>query len=98
MRTQTRRTRCAYRMPVLNSGKVIADVVELVNRGFKRATAYVAPHAVIKATVRCSTRGSVEIVLTGGRPNFAERKFIKACIKAGERFPIRKIQVKECTA
>lgn len=36
----------------------------------------------------------IEIRLKLGKPNFRERLFIKACKKAGEPFPIKKIQLK----
>ena len=62
----------------------------------KRTTKYVSEKLVIKATRRGKYRknGNVEIVLTIGRPNYIERKFIKCCKKAGEKFPIKKIQLK----
>jgi len=34
------------------------------------------------------------MVLTIGRPNYAEREFIKLCKKAGEPFPVKKMQLK----
>jgi hypothetical protein len=33
-------------------------------------------------------------VFTIGKPNYEEREFIKKCKKAGEPFPVKKIQVK----
>jgi hypothetical protein len=35
-----------------------------------------------------------DIILTIGRPGYLTRAFIKACIKAGEPFPIKKMRVK----
>ena len=32
--------------------------------------------------------------LTCGKPNFAERAFVKKAVKAGEPFPVRKVQLK----
>lgn len=29
-----------------------------------------------------------------GAPNFAERRFIRLCFKAGEPLPVRKVQIK----
>jgi len=52
---------------------------------------------VVKATKRGKPRKNenhIEIVLTIGRPNYAERKFIKLCKKAGEPFPVKKMQFK----
>ena len=40
------------------------------------------------------SRRAFEFVLTMGKPNFAERAFIKKCKKAGETFPVKKIQLK----
>jgi len=69
-----------------------------------KATKYINPDFVIKATVkrfgegmkknRFTGSGICEICLTIGEPNFAERQFIKLCKKAKEQFPVKKIQVK----
>jgi hypothetical protein len=34
-----------------------------------------------------------DISFTIGKPNYAERAFIKKCQRAGERFPVRRIQL-----
>lgn len=65
-----------------------------------KATKFVSPKLVVRATQKLERgkvpkRGNVEIVLTIGRPNFVERRFIKACQKAGETFPVRKVQIKQ---
>lgn len=63
----------------------------------KKATKYLHPKLVVKATrigkfdARMKT---VEFKVTVGAPNYQERKFIKLCEKAGEKFPIRKVQLK----
>lgn len=36
----------------------------------------------------------IDFVLCVGAPNYLERDFIKSCKKAGEPFPIKKIQLK----
>lgn len=36
----------------------------------------------------------INVVVTVGAPNYAGREFIKACKKAGETFPVKKIQLK----
>lgn len=36
----------------------------------------------------------VEIVFTAGSPNFEERMFIRQAVKAGEPFPVKKVQLK----
>ena len=81
--------------------KDIADVIEvLMTAEALKATKYVAKNITIKAKRKCF-KGRidhrdcrVEIVLTMGSPNYAERAFIKDCIKAGEKFPIKNIQLK----
>lgn len=64
----------------------------------KKVTKYLAEDLVVKMTSRQKKPGGrprqVEYVLTVGRPNYAEHKFIKACTKAGEKFPVRKAQYK----
>lgn len=37
---------------------------------------------------------AIEIELTIGPPNYVEREFVKKCRKAGEPFPVKKIQLK----
>lgn len=79
------------------------DIVEaILLGGVKRATAYISPTLVAKATRRgklshsslMPRKDNIEMVVTVGRPNYAERQFIKLCKKAGESFPIKKIQLK----
>jgi hypothetical protein len=74
------------------------DVIELVLTGaVRKATKYISPTRVVTATARHrpdKRRNTVELVLTVGKPNCAGKKFIKSAIKAGEPFPIRKIQLR----
>lgn len=63
----------------------------------RRATLYVAPDYVITACLQNRPRKRDKrhtIILKIGRPNFRERAFIKACQKAGEPFPVKKVQLK----
>jgi len=62
----------------------------LAESGAYRATGYLSPKLTIKATFV----NKESVLITVGRPNYAERKFIKLAKKAGEKFPIRKIQLK----
>lgn len=67
----------------------------LTTPGCKRVTKYLSPSATAKVTYqgrqdRRNRRHTVLVTL--GTPNFAERKFIKLCQKAGEPFPVRKLQ------
>jgi hypothetical protein len=38
--------------------------------------------------------GNISLVLTIGRPNHEQREFIRKCKKAGEPFPVKKVQLK----
>ena len=64
-----------------------------------QATKYCSPVLTVKAT-RPRFRGkllngrTLTAIVTIGKPNFAERQFIKACQRAREPFPIKKLQVK----
>jgi hypothetical protein len=66
-------------------------------RRVKKATYYHAPNYVVKMTRRHRGRSNArtqEFVLTIGRPNHAERGFIRKAKKVGEPFPIKKIQLR----
>ena len=79
--------------PYCNVGKVIGALIK--TKGYK-ATKYVRDDHVIKATSRQYERPNartLEFVVTMGRPNYAERKFIKKAAKSGTPFPIAKIQL-----
>jgi hypothetical protein len=72
----------------------------IIFSGARQATAYLSEKEVIRAT-RPLYNGKIDrrnktitVVLTLGRPNYRERLFIKACKKAGEPFPVRKVQIK----
>lgn len=79
----------------------ILDVLEYVGNSVatrvRSAVKYMSPKEVVKATLRFKPSKRVtrsEVVLTIGRPNYAERKFVKLCQKAGEPFPFKKVQLK----
>lgn len=83
--------------------RYVNDVVSaLIETGSHRATKYVSATHVIKATRRAYKRknkytfgkGSIDIVLTIGRPNYSERRFIAECRSAGKRLPVRQVQLK----
>ena len=70
----------------------------ILQGGITKATKFVSPKEIVRATRTKTTfrkGGNIEITLTIGRPNYAEREFIKDCQKAGEPFPVRNIQIKE---
>lgn len=64
---------------------------------YRSASKFVTPKRVItlsrrrKLDKRSSTQ---EFVLTVGKPNFRGREFVKAFQKAGEPFPVKKVQVR----
>jgi hypothetical protein len=87
----------------------VVSVVETVLRGYaRRATKYLDDHTIVRATCirwglpkpgkrigRCREYSNrSELVLTVGRPNYRERKFIKLCKDAGEPFPVKKVQLR----
>lgn len=63
-----------------------------------RATDYFSPKFIIRAVRKTYgkkiVKGNIEIALTIGKPNYAEREFIKLCQKANEPFPVKKLQLK----
>ena len=73
-----------------NYERVISEVLA----GAKQATFYLSENCTIKATFSSKCKRREIVVLTVGRPNYSERKFIALCKKAGEKFPIKKIQLK----
>jgi len=79
--------------------KVFAELAEcILVGGAYKATKYLNEKLTIKATKKRYKKGVVhgalDIVFTVGKPNYVERDFIKKCKKAGEPFPVKKIQVK----
>ena len=84
-------------MSMDNGGSIGRVCAVILGTDARRATVYVAPDYTVKITARHKPRRHEkrrEFVLTIGRPNFAERKFIRACIKVGESFPVKRVQVK----
>lgn len=84
-------------LPVCHFDKVI---LALITNNAVRATEYVNPKLICRATRKLygkrmpDVRHNIEITLTVGKPNYMERDFIKKCLKAGEPFPVKKIQLK----
>ena len=78
--------------------KAVLAVVKALNwrPDLRSATKYLTP----KMVVRVAARGrrlkydNYEVVLKIGRPNHLERKFIKTLVKAGEPFPVKKVQLR----
>jgi len=79
----------------------ITNVVEqLLRMNAVKATKYLAPNHIVRATrkryslMNGPKQSTIEITLTIGKPNYAEREFVKACKKAGEPFPVKKVQLR----
>ena len=77
---------------VVYGHRLLAEIAIL---GAKQAIKYFSPSFVMKATLvgEHRRRGS-SVLITYGKPNYTERKFIKAALKDGEPFPIETVQVK----
>ena len=76
-------------------GKLV-DV--LLKTKARRATKYLSPTEVVNLSRPVYRRGKHDIrdgtlIFTQGRPNYRQREFIRRFKKAGESFPIRKIQL-----
>lgn len=74
----------------------------ILEGGAYKATKYLSEKLTVKATrkrYKAYKAGwrkgdNVDIIFTVGRPNYEEREFIKQCKKAGEPFPVKKIQLR----
>jgi hypothetical protein len=69
----------------------------LMDPKIKKVTYFTSPTETVKLTRRHRDRKNarqVEFVLTMGQPNYAERKFIRKCLKAGQQFPVPSVQVR----
>lgn len=81
--------------------KVFSELAKcILIDGAYKAVKYLNEKQTVKATRRryngkiIKSEKRIEILITSGKPNYEEREFIKKCKKAGEPFPIKKIQVK----
>lgn len=78
---------------------VISQVVEaLLRAGAVRATKFLSEKEIVRASRKTYDgkikQDKVEVLLTLGRPNYREREFVKKLKKAGEPFPVKKVQLK----
>lgn len=72
-----------------------AMTAALTSTDARRVTAYLSPTLTVKVTRqrRYSGRNRPEtFIVTVGRPNWRERKFIAQCRKVREPFPVKKLQ------
>lgn len=74
----------------LNAVRSVVDV--LTRTSAKRATVFISPRLIVRATRRHPK--AMEFVLKIGKPNYLERDFVKMCKKAGEPLPVKKVQIK----
>lgn len=84
-----------YEYAMKKLGQAVGDVLTITN--VRRATAFISPTLTIKATAqRRQERRDKQAtcLVTVGRPNFVERRFIRVCQKAGMVFPLSQIQWK----
>jgi hypothetical protein len=77
----------------------ILNAIEAVlsNPDVRKATVYQHPNLTVKLTRQFKYDGRhsrATFLLTIGSPNYAESEFIKICKKAGEPFPVRRVQLK----
>lgn len=81
----------------INRNSISKAVESLLETGARQAVVYQHPNLVVKATRRHKPdkrARTTEIMLTIGAPNYECQQFIKRCLKAGEPFPVRKVQLK----
>lgn len=89
------------------SRKLFGDLAELLltDISLKRATKFLSKNLVVSAQVktykpdkrrgrRDKRNSREEIIFKVGAPNYLERQFIKDCIKAGQKLPVSKVQLK----
>lgn len=82
--------------PKIARSSILRVVEACLGLGARRATFYQHPRQIVRATRRWKPRKgerTVELLMTFGKPNYRERRFISACQKAGEPFPVRKLQL-----
>ena len=83
-------------LPPVSSSSIARVVESCLLIGVRQATFYYHPKEIVRATRRFQPRRqdrTVEVVLTIGQPNSRERRFIALRKKAGEPFPVRKLQL-----
>lgn len=79
------------------SAKVICALLE--SEAWK-AVLYLSPTEIVRGTRRyyASKRKPdpkrIEVLVSIGRPNYLEREFVRACQRAGQQFPVTKVQLK----
>lgn len=79
----------------------ISGTIEaLLRTGARSATKYLDQNTTVRVSRKIFKRGGKRrgtdetLLVTLGRPNYSARQFVKACKRAREPFPVRKIQLK----
>lgn len=83
------------KVPKSAVARVVGAIMELPD--LKRATLYLDRKTTVKCTRQRKFDARMEAetyIVTIGKPNYKERKFIKDCLFTGVPFPVRKIQMK----
>lgn len=73
-------------------------IAAMIDPKLRTATAFIAPDYTMRLS-RVSRHQrkngrSRTFSLTLGKPNFEAQQFVKACVKAGEPFPIKKLKLR----
>jgi hypothetical protein len=77
--------------------QVMRAVEACLNEGARKAVVYLDEKTTIKVSRMFPKDGRntrTSLMLSFGSPSYEERQFIKLCKKAGQPFPVRKIQLK----
>lgn len=81
--------------PALAAAKCVAALES--NPDMRRATVFLSEKFTVKVTRQRPHRRRARyegFVLSCGAPNYAERQFLRACRKAGEPLPVRRVQLR----
>mgnify|MGYP001581956044 CR=1 FL=1 len=91
---------CARTPKIFPEAALIGYVVTIAcTPPIYQATKYCSPALTVKATRpryqrKLRNGRALSVIVTIGKPNFTERQFIKVYQRAGEPFPVKKLQVK----
>lgn len=75
------------------------EMIDLLfsNPKLKTVTQYISPLNVVRVTKSNKhnnrKKRSNTYLVTVGKPNYKSALFVKACVKAGEPFPVRRLQL-----
>jgi len=82
---------------IIDAREIGSVTAALMMGDCRSAVKYIDEKTIVRATWRNKPNGEntrEEIVVTIGCPNYLERAFVNKCKQAGEKFPIRTIQLK----